>query len=170
MVVEMGGEEGDDGGRSVELVVRRLHLSGNKYGCGTLIAMSPQTPPSFQFSSNRSKWGGGDGGQSGVVLLVTVVKVWSGGAAMERKQVMDVGRSSRCPHQLPPTLTTIVPILFKSFKSFKMGVGEVGGTRDEEDGGASTRGVTYRVHGYGCEDYRGPSLAKVSKRQWAIDI
>ena len=84
MVVEMGGEEGDDGGRSVELVVRRLHLSGNKYGCGTLIAMSPQTPPSFQFSSNRSKWGGGrwwskwggvvgDSGQS--------VEWWCGGGA-----------------------------------------------------------------------------------------
>lgn len=50
----MGGEEGDDGGRSVELVVRRLHLSGNKYGCGTLIAMSPPTPPHFDHHRSNS--------------------------------------------------------------------------------------------------------------------
>jgi len=83
---QSGGEEGDDGGRSGELVVRRLHLSGNKYGCGTLIAMSPLRPPSFQFSSNRSKWGGGDGGQSvcggGVVGdSGQSVKWWCGGGA-----------------------------------------------------------------------------------------
>jgi hypothetical protein len=64
---------------------------------------------------------------------------------------------------VPPTLTTIVPILFKSFKSFKMGVGEVGGTMRMV---GRTIGVTYRVHGHGLRlEYRGHSLAKVSKIQ-----